>query len=260
MAVRYLKSKKSKLYKKRKTSMSKKKTRLSPTIKSYVKRMISRDVETKTAFSDKVIYPVKRILNTADYTSIIPTVSQGLTAAGRVGNIIKCKGIYVKGLCQVDINLSGTGYQAAITSPHIYVRVMCLEDKRYTFSGLNSTAILSQNGNNISPSGIVSDLFSAIDKESIKVHYNRVFKLQNPLFWSTNTGTFQNPNFQIFKRFQFKLLKNTVLKFDSNTNNTCTNHQPQMVAFLVDPQGILASNTVYPVVLDYSSTMYYEDA
>lgn len=226
---------------------------------SVARREISRTSENKEAYRQNSDYPVKSNLATADYGSIIPTVSQGVTVQGRIGDELKCKRIYVKGLVQIDFNaLSGQVYPAIVTSPTLYVRVMCIESKTYAAAGVQSTSIFKKNGSTFAPTANTPmNLYDPIDTDTYTVHYNRVFKLQNSLA-TGSLQLYQNPNFSCFKPFSFKLMKNKKLIFDTNSNDTCLNHQPQLLAFACDPQGVW-TGTGSPVVISYRSIMYYED-
>lgn len=226
---------------------------------TVARREMSRISENKEAYRQNSDYPVKANLATADYGSIIPTVSQGVTVQGRIGDELKCKRIYVKGLVQLDFNaLSGQVYPAIVTSPTLYVRVMCIESKTYAAAGVQSTSIFKKNGSTFAPTANTPmNLFDPIDTDTYTVHYNRVFKLQNSLA-TGSLQLYQNPNFSCFKPFSFKLMKNKKLIFDTNSNDTCLNHQPQLLAFACDPQGVWTGTGV-PVVISYRSIMYYED-
>lgn len=135
---------------------------------------------------------------------------------------------------------------------------MCLESKTYASAGIQSTSIFKKNGATFAPTANTTmNLYDPIDRDTIMVHFDRVFKLQNPLAVN-GTASYQNSNMTIFRPFKFKVLKNKKLIFDTNSNNTCLNHQPQLLAFACDPQGIW-SGTGSPVNISYRSIMYYED-
>lgn len=228
--------------------------------KTTAKKLISRSQENKQSYLNGTSIPVRPQVWQPYIRTIIPSVAQGTTTAGRIGNSIKCKGLYVNGMVKIDFKTAvGSGYPTTATSPNIYVRLMCLESKTYDQSGIQSTSILTQNGNNVSPQNIVQDLYAPIDTDNFIVHYNKVFKIQNPLNWANNTTGFINPNYTCFRRFKFSLLKDKTITYDRNSDSTTLNHQPQLLAFLVDPEQPSLALDSEPVIVDWSSCMYYED-
>lgn len=193
-----------------------------------------------------------------DFYQIMPSISQGVTSAGRVGNSIDIKGVYVKGLVNILFPPNLVGVTQS-TSPNIWVRIMCVEDKSSLGTGVTNSQLLTRNGVNTSFQGSPQDLYTAIDKNRYIVHYDKKIMISNPNL-TLPQGGYYNSNVMTTKYFSFKIGKRTVT-YDSNGSTTPVKFNPQICFAFIDPalQVGVNSNTV-ACQFTFNSTVYYEDS
>lgn len=194
----------------------------------------------------------------ADFVSVMPPLNQGVTQTGRVGNKIKLKGLYVKG--HVNVTFPTTTGTLPSTSPNIYVRLFCLEDKSTLGAGVSSASILERNGVNTSFLGYPQDLHTPVDRKRFIVHYDKVIKLQNPN-WSYAQSGVAPADVTTTRFFRFKV-RGRDLNYDSNTDTVPTRFNPQFAAVVCDPTLVLNPNStlVLPCQYTLASTAYFSDA
>lgn len=226
-------------------------------------KILRRRLENKDAYlqqpSNGTTYTsFNNNIDTNDFYSIMPAISQGVTSAGRVGNSIDIKGLYVKGLVNILFppNIAGVTQS---TSPNIWVRIMCVEDKSSLGTGVTNSQLLTRNGVNTSFQGSPQDLYTAIDKNRYIVHYDKKIMISNPNL-TLPQGGYYNSNVMTTKYFSFKIGKRTVT-YDNNSSSTTVKFNPQICFAFIDPalQVGVNSNTV-ACQFTFNSTVYYEDS
>lgn len=197
-------------------------------------------------------------IDTNDFYSIMPTISQGVTSAGRVGNSIDLKGLYVKGLVNILFPPNIAGVQQ-YTSPTLWVRIMCVEDKSSLGTGVTNSQLLTRNGVNTSFQGSPQDLYTAIDKNRYIVHYDKKIMIQNPSYTVGQTG-YINANIQTTKYFSFKIGKRTIT-YDNNGATTPVKFNPQICFAFIDPSlNVGVNSSTLACQFTFNSTCYYEDS
>lgn len=197
-------------------------------------------------------------IDTNDFYAIMPTISQGVTSAGRIGNSIDIKGLYVKGLVNILFPPSALGVTLS-TSPNIWVRIMCVEDKSSLGTGVTNSQLLTRNGVNTSFQGSPQDLYTAIDKNRYIVYYDKKIMISNPNLTLPQSG-YYNANVMTTRYFSFKISKRTVT-YDNNGATTPVKFNPQICFAFIDPALQVGVNTSAPACqFTFNSTVYYEDS
>lgn len=249
--------------------------KVSPVVKEYVKKQVSRQQENKMAYKASAnadtlaneqipVYPIIQFSSSGTtpngVQSVLPLITQGVGEGQRIGNSIRCKGLYIKGHITINWSTVAGGVSSNITTPEIYIRMVILDQKDQVANGINSTSILDQAGAGFSPNGTMQGMYLPVDKKEFNVYYDKVFKIKNPLFFPSSTTAYINPNVQCTRTFSAKLLGNKLWKYGSNAATIPTSANPQILAFYIDPSNIARSNSLAVAEYSYVTTMYYEDA
>lgn len=226
-------------------------------------KLLKRRLENKDAYLQQpangtTYTSFNNNIDTNDFYSIMPAISQGVTSAGRIGNSIDMKGLYVKGLVNILFPPNIAGVQQ-YTSPTLWVRIMCVEDKSSLGTGVTNSQLLTRNGVNTSFQGSPQDLYTAIDKNRYIVHYDKKIMIQNPSYTVGQTG-YINANIQTTKYFSFKIGKRTVT-YDNNGASTPVKFNPQICFAFIDPSiNVGINSSTLACQFTFNSTCYYEDS
>lgn len=207
----------------RKRRMARKSTKKG-TLRNFVKRIVDRKIETKQYSS--VIMNQGCILQTngagigSNTTGIIPTIAQGSTLGGRIGDRIDLKRCWFK-LFLTNYAVTLVGFQA---------RVIIYSVKDYMQSSAGSTLPSVEYGNffrNGASSGtasgyIYNDQLLPLNKERLIVHHDRIVTFgQNisPVAITTQAPT-ASPALPGSRMLSFNLLKgNKCWRYDENGVN-----------------------------------------
>lgn len=154
-------------------------------IARVVKKVLSRSVETKQAWSDTFNFTVNEPINAnSDVKFLLPNITQGTDEGGRIGNSIYAKALYVKGhiMIQQPYGASTSLLQYASTYGRVCARVFCLTYKPQPSNVTASSSMynnLLQKGATTGPwTGSIADLYSQVNQELYTVHYDKKFYLQ----------------------------------------------------------------------------------
>lgn len=257
------------------SQMKSKKSKVNKSIIQYVKKAISKKAENKMAYrissggdtagTDMIpIYPIIQFSIAGSVPSgvsyVVPAISQGVSEGQRIGNKLLCKGLYVKG--HITINWSSTtgGYNAPVSSPELYVRMVIIDQKDYLQSGFNATSILDKAGQNFAPDGTMSGLTLPVDRKQYNVYYEKIFKIRNPLFWPNTNASYVNANQNTCQMFSCKLKVPKNVTYSSNAETIPNNFNPQICAWFIDPSNRLYAGNTNMCEFSFVSTMYYEDS
>lgn len=259
--------------------------KVSKPIKQYVKKALSRKAETKmgyllsdgsqsTGLHQVPIYqtivtipsgsgsPGSATWVPAGVQPVMPALGQGVNEGNRIGNRVDMKGLYVKGHVTIDWTVLGSGALGTdVTSPEIYVRILCIEKKDALREGRDATSFstfLDKAGDNYSPLGRMGDIYLPVDKKGYNVYYDKVMKIRNPLGFNQTSGGYQNALQNSVRLFKFKI-GSKKLQYSSNLDNVPSNFNPQILAFVIDPSNISRDTSNAWCEYSYVSTVYYED-
>lgn len=251
-------------------SRAPKKTSVSTTVKKYVKKAISANIENKCVnieragtFGSIVQDATMGMFPMCPYTSLFP-VPIGTTNGTRLGNVIKTK--------RVTLNyvLRPTGYQSGVNDNPQPSHVLMFLGNYKQYRGVLPTSLevgqLFDNGSSsFAPQGDLADLLSDINKDAWDIKKRWSHKVGNAIF--SGPGNLQN--FGFFSNNDFKL--NVVKKMD------ITKYCPKTIKFN-DAQGSVQGSNLFffyecvqtnggiypasqrPVAIDYWVSYTYEDA
>jgi len=240
-----------------------KKVGVSKSVKAYVKRTISSNIENKI----HVDYATNQNIVTAaggtnfTHRGLLPALSQGVTANQRIGNEVKVKSAIVRG----SLNLL---LYNAITNPNpvpAYVMVWIVRSKlkNQLFSSSNAPNDFFDIGNSaVGPQGNLLDTMFPINKQSWICYYKRKFKIGAGVTTGGNiSGNPDNSSFcQSFYINYTKHLKK--LKYDDSTTGGQTipvNTNINIVFQCVSCDG-QASSAFVMSEYHMTNTIIYEDA
>lgn len=259
MAYKYrskrFKSKKSSRYNKRRPLRS---SRVSPRIKSYVKRELARNIENK--YKDVQIGPqlTSNIIDNADVVNLCPTILQGTTQSTRIGNKIKIKN------CTVRISFTLLPIANIIASPlPTYVDIYLFKTKYQNnwdggVSATDMQAFLQDDSTSVQYVGNPLDGLRDVNSDLFKSCIHKRLTLYNPTSTAVYPGATAsiNPNRVLYWNVT-KFLKK-MWTFEDGVG-TCTNDNLQMCVGTSQSDGVStgASTTgnYYAIV-----QMKYEDA
>lgn len=253
--MKYTRTKK-RVYKSRKTV---KKPTVSKSVKVYVKRQISKNIEDKIAVFQ---YPQSGISKTDTLTApltlnAIPSVNQGVEVCDRTGNKLKCKKL------MFNCTISRSSLSPTTAVPQYVCVVIGRVKANYDTPVLSDFNLLKyQQTNTGAPTmgGIYSTdmrtLLSPYNKDVWDIKAVRYFKCFNA---SGMPNPFVNNDFNILCDFRMDLTK-YVKKIWTYSNTTS---QPENEGLYVNFYAVnIDSSVTFPAVIsvDAVSHLYYEDA
>lgn len=225
-----------------------------------VKKIIAKDVETKTSiFTSNVTAFNQQIATTGDCLRLMPQIGQGIAENQRIANKIKLQSLNIRGV------LTFTLGQTSADNTRIGVRLMILRAKKFgdwnaaaTDFNTNYTRLLEG-----IPTGFQGtlqqyntpynpDYFSCVmDKRMyMSLSYSNVTTLTND---TVNTTKFVN--------FKVPYTKNKTVIYDEDTSTEPVNFPYFMVLGYTKLSGALAdSNLTTYLTFQYTATAHYEDA
>lgn len=274
MAFRRRKTFKRKSFKKR--TFKKRVAKLTKPVKRTIQRMISRNVENKTAQVynyerelwpvTSVNFPTQNIFPLGpDPTSIV--IVQGVGQGQRIGNTIKTKKLVIRG------TVVPYPYDAVFNPAPgpIQVKMWVFYDKRTPVDVPNPVA-----GSNFFQSGNTSkgfqndlaDLWSPVNSDIYRILATRTFKLGNAEYAGTSPPVstasaqyYTNNDFKYNANFSINLTKHypKTVKFNDNTSTPSSRGLFMMVAFF-NANGTQINSGYRAVGMQYMQDYHYEDA
>lgn len=238
-------------------------------IKSYVNRVLARNVENKLAqpyvFNNTPILPYGVASPTASTiiavtSTMLNNITQGTGQGNRIGNEITVKSAHFKGFVN---KLFGSGEGNTQANNACYLKMVLLRYK----NSLDSPTILSglmQNGSSSAPpNNLPSDMYRYFNKDAFIIFTTRMFKLG-----STQTDTSsgqQNNDFSVSKYFKINLTKHLPKKIKYTDGfPDPTNTQIYAVFLLCNYNGdaiVTGTPPAYPAVEIHGDvSLVYEDA
>lgn len=236
------------------------KPKVSTAVKKYVKNSIHRLAENKVLISSNV----NQSLTTASASNpasinLCPTVAQGTSHVGRIGNEIKL----VKGFIRGFVNLLPYNATTNPLSTPVMVKLWVCSNKKIqstTFSSIGSGDFFEDNASTANFAGNLKDMMLSVNKENWHVYATKTFELGATYASSTGpTGTsgyFDNSKMIIPFYFNFgKHLKTTLKYNDTDTNPTNRNMFLLLQAVYADG----STSSVTPAEYHYHIRWEFED-
>lgn len=242
-----------------------------------VKKIISGVAETKQAhynYGNTLTNFNSGISGTLDMLQVIPNIDKGDDDNQRSGDQITAKTLTISGHIKLypPTQVSGT-YPNQPKISNITCRLMILSMKKAgsydmaTAANGNLTSLLRKGGTNTAFTGVISDLYSPINRELFTVHEDRLINLsQSYVFYpqaTAQTSSCVAIDEKDSVRFFKKSLKirNKIFRYDPTTSGGIlpTNYGPFLVMGYVYTDGSGADTLNTQIGMTYISTLNYED-
>lgn len=268
--------KNAKLYKKSSTKpKTKARVKRSPTlssVKKIVKAVIARDVETKSKQlydESQNIYPADSpswlgsIFPVSPYTTFLD-ISQGTGEGQRIGNVIKTKSLFFKGIIWPAAYNVTTNLDPQPTIINMWI--ICDKEGPTQLPSSDIDSQFIQLGN--SAQGLTDSLIdglATVNTDRYRVFAKRTFKLGYAAYTGTSFDAdrqqYANNDFKMSCKFNINLTKHMVKKVRFNDNNTI----PLTRGLFCVLQSIYANGSVIATTqrvaaLAYTLDYKYEDA
>lgn len=251
--------------------------KVSKAVKTFVKRALRADEETKVALDGNAakfcqyIEPfIGALSSVTNVVPLIPRLSQGTANGERLGSEVRPKLLHVKGC----INLSGKVAQAW----NIRVRMMVVQDRSNLDLNLASTAVnvmggsllmgSSGGGSIVGYTGKISTHFLPINTDRYDVLYDTEFPLslaagttsqQSPLVAGTMTSMSSNNS----RPIDIKVRLPAKLRYDDGASGAYpVNSAPYLIVGWsnADEDQVYSSNGPVPLYWTCHSVLSYSDA
>lgn len=257
------------------------KTKLSPTIKSYVKKAIDAEVEDKQAFRN--IFDEDAIQGSGFDSSILakglvsgsllPTIPQGSDVSDRIGNVIKPKSLVCRYILVANPLQQGGGGTHPNTLNYnnhagrdFYVRVVIYNRKDNMQSATNSNII--DEGASTTNLIDIEDLFSPYNKDVFNILYSKTIRMATNRWetWDTtgnltNAGSFFSTTGSALSSYVGKanIKLPARIRFDDATS-TASNFNCFMAVGCVNADNTVIGNAEYRADITAKTYFTYQDA
>jgi hypothetical protein len=262
-------SKKSSNKKTNSKGSKKKSTKPSKSFEKKVKQVIDKEVETKQAFHTLAQTTFNQAISLAgDYNQLVPSIGLGTGDYQRIGGKITAQGLNIRGVLRMIPNetTDSTSFTSAI------VRLMVVSNR--SISNLEQaaanttwlTTLLKKGGTTTGFTGVLSDLYAPINRDSFIVHYDKRFYLNqsylNSVGASPPSVTVAHDIKNIVKFFNINIkCKNKTIKYDQTISSiNPINFAPMLLLGYVKPNSSDSIDSVGIVQLQYDTIFNYQDA
>lgn len=240
-------------------------------VRQIAKEVIRREAEDKYASISNTQSFNQRIGSSAEAYSLCPVISNGTGDYQRVGDKIRGKYLYVKGMVQIDQNFMTTltnGYMPPST-----VRIMILSQKNIACGNevstrFDSNHLLKENvpaggGTGHPYYGAITDNLVPINKDLFTVHMDRKIRFNYQTLQAFSGGVpseaWQSGNDRT-KYFYCRIKAPSTLYFDDGNGDQPNKFAPFLICGGVNDDGTPAWTAGTPYKVTWVSTLYYEDA
>jgi len=238
--------------------------RTSKPSKTFVKKVqaiISKNVETKSAYRTEYNSNVNGTITSAtDTFQLVPNIIQGLADSNRIGDQTRAKKLVIRG--HINSILTYTG----LTTCRLGIRIMIVQPKQYSnFAQIvgNATTwlqyLLKKGGSTSAFNGITPDLYADINVDAITRYYDKVFYLTSPYLQTAVGDTSIHQSVKFFRK-TFNL-RNKLLRYDNSIDAglTPSNYNPVLLIGYVKLDGS-AADANNQVALNFDAYLNFEDA
>jgi len=240
------------------------------TVKQIVKKELARQIENKTGATTGLFGMKQDAQNTIQNAfQLLPSIQQNASESGRIGNTIKMKNVYLRGILRYQPN--ATLSTVPLTPSQYLVRIFIgrLKQSLDVPSVVQFPSLLRTGSATLafdSTDGL--SLCRRVNKELFTVYYDKIFKLGTAAP-SNNTATYNiltgmsNNDYKLNHMIKINLTKYVKQTWIYNDNATGpSNTALYMWGGLVDAMtsDAISGTSVYPVALDFDIEYSYEDA
>lgn len=247
--------------------VAKKKPSVPVSVKSYVKKSISRNIETKMASDQFTITGFNSSITAqSDCIKVLPTVAQGQGQNSRIGSQIKPVKLVIKGYVIYNAD-------ALSNARMIGARLFCYSDRSISnyqvgINSGNNLQLLELGGVPVQYTGTTMNYLSPHNSSLFKFYADKRMKILKP-YGLTNALTPSASNeitgmsSSMFHPFTITIPASkmpSTLRFDETLSGNPTNFAPYISVGYSDLLGFTADTTVTQIELCFCSTLYYKDA
>lgn len=237
-----------------------------------VKQVMSSMTESKQAFhssGDSLTMCNSGVNSAGDMFQILPNIADGVLPSQRIGNQIRAQSLNVRGYLKLNIN----DVTDSTKLPTVIARVMVVTMKArpcyYDATGTPATlaTLLKKGGTTVGFTGVLSDIYSPINRDAFTVHYDKKFYLNqsyiNVIGASAPSTTIVQDVRNTVKFFKFNVkCKNRVLKYDEDIGSDLlpSNFGPFLLVGYSYLDGSAVDTLSTNLGIQYDSVFTYEDA
>lgn len=240
--------------------------------KTQLYRALRRNIETKiaTAKGSWTAYN-SSIGATGDLQAIIPVIQQGTAQNQRLGVEIRPKKLVIRGYFAFNADAVNNSiyYQQAMM---LGARLLVFQDKttRYYSNSIYNFNLLDDGGSPTSYNGTVINHLLPHNSDQFTFFYDKSTKILKPFGYinsvaPTNANEITSFNTTMFHQFTITLSAKdlpAVFKYDdgASPSNYPLNFAPYMALGYCDLMNKPADTAVTRLAMDWTATLYYEDA
>lgn len=240
-----------------------KRTRVSKTIKRYVKKQIHASIENKFLITVAANQTVSTANATAPYSvNLMPAIGQGTGRTQRIANKCSLRKAVIRG----QISLKGYNATTNPTCSGQLVKMWLVSVIQQNPSALPASATTSFFDYSVGGTGFGGnslDMQLPVSQEDYRVLATKTFKLGITSSTSFTSGAVWNDNSQFSAPFYFsygKHFKSKLLYPDTATVSYPTNKNAFLVVQVVPADNSSAASTIQPLSITYAIHQEFEDA
>lgn len=244
-----------------------KKTAIPQGIKTYVRKTINRNEETKlTSVTAGFTGYNSSISSTGDLVTCLPPVGQGTGQSQRIGQSIKPLKLVIRGYV---VYAADSGLNARMLGG----RLFCLSDKTVSNYGVATSAganynLLDVGGTSTTFDGTVARYEYPHNTDQFKFYADRKFKMLKPWGYtnlgSSSTNAIVSMHSSLYKPFTITLTQKQLpatLRYDQQLNvNFPVNFAPYIALGYCDLLSYPADTVVTQMGMTFTSTLYFKDS
>lgn len=250
----------------------KKKTTVSPRIKSYVNRVIRRSEETKFASQQYALANFNSGINSsADLISLLPQISNGSGQNARIGTKIRPVRMEITGYVVYQTGAVGGANLGNNDARMLGARLFVYQDKAtksYT-NNIYNYQLLDLGGTSIDFTGTALNWVSPHNKDQFTFFADRKMKIFKPhgltnLTTTSASHALTSMDASMFHPFRIVLTQKqlpAVLHFDENDSAVYpTNFSPYIALGYCDLLNNSPDTISSQIAMEFVCTLYYKDA
>lgn len=249
------------MLRKKATRRKNKSSKVSKTVKKYVKAAIHSNIENKVYTSYGANTAIQSASTGGAPTSLYlcPQLGQGTSQGQRIGNVVKVVGGSVRGFVNILPYSSTTN---PLSTP-IYVRMfLCRYKKTNLTSGITFTDFFQLGGNSAGFQGNILDMVFKVNTDVWTIYQTKTIKVGAGYASSTGPvgsgGYFDNSSMS--RPFSFNIGKHLTRtqKYDDSSSSLPTNNNLWLFFQAVNADG--SSSAINAAEYSYNIEIKYEDA
>lgn len=239
--------------------------------KSQLYRAIRRNVETKFATNQYTYSQFNSGINSAgDLITVLPQIQNGTGQNGRIGHSIRPLRLVIKGyVCyHTDALVASAAY---LSASMLGARLFLFQDKtnRSYTNGITNYQILDAGGTSANFTGTAMQWVLPHNNDQFKFFVDRRMKILKPFGYTNSTAptnatditSFNNTMFHPFTITLKQKQLPAVIQYDDTLSNSYpTNFSPFLALGYCDLLNKTADVINSRLGMEFSATLYYEDA